>query len=439
MTNREVLLTPNLSEEQTWVDLANIIDETWEYNIDNPLKLLPTLRDTYSYTDLIFQDSNEDVTKYIEETPIFISGSTFQTKNINLLDSNYTYQIVLIDTIIPTYLSNNNLPTSTILKRGNGVSQYNVNTFNSFTLGRELSSTETLLVIAYAKSVFDVSDLVSYGNADNQEGTFVLTFPTNSLLNITTDINLDTGLPANLSTGFPYNLLIVYLQIEDGSFQYLPPSSYKLIDTQTIQFLSLPYNPLDSTNLPNYLPSYFKIVQRQPAVEVTKKLNQLGFLYGDIEYITRPSYVPNAHITQAMADNYSAYIFSTAGTLGFMDFFQYCSNSNFEIYKLWAQDNGNLSIYDNITRQTLLPYNYNKVYEVAAGSGGWYPTSHVDLFYDIFTYGSQLDINEVTKFFNYVAPINLVLNSVVFGGNVPVSESSTIHIGGSAEVRIIYY
>lgn len=432
---REVLLTPNLQDEETWSDFANIIDEVWSYNVDNALKVFPTLRDTYSFTETIF--SLEDEARYISEIPLNTGANNYTVRDINFLDTNFTTLIIKTTNSIPSQVNNNNLQPSTRLIRGGGANGYVVNSEFTFSLITPLAPNESLQVISYRQNTFDLTSLYNYGNGV-QAGVFQLDFPNDYELNINTAINLETGLPANLTTGFPYNLLIVYLKIADGSYQYLPQSSYRITGVNTIEFLVLPYNPLDPSNPGQYLISEFRIVMRQPAVEVTKKLNQLGFNYNNIEYVTRPSFVDNAHIIQAMADNYSHYLFNTSGTPRFMDFFQYCSNSSFELYKLWAQDNGDLTIYDNLTRETLLPLNFSKVYEVAEGSGGWYPTSHVDLFYDIFTYGSYVDPDEVRKFFDYVSPINLVLNTIVFGGSVPPSAESTIFIGGGAEIKIKY-
>lgn len=428
--SREVLLTTNLQDEETWSDFASIIDEVFNYNFDNPLKVLPTLRNTYAYTETIF--SIQDEAQYIEVEPDNLSGQLYQATRINFLDLTFETLVILKTSVIPNTVNNSNMDTAVRLQRG---TDYVVNSESTFTLINPLLPSQTLNVISYKLNTFDVSDLYNYGN-EIQDGLFQIDFPDTSILNINTGINLETGEPANLNTGFPYNLLIVFLKIADGSFQYLTPSNYRIISVDEIQLLTLPYNPVDPLNPTQYLLSDIRIVVRQPATEVAKKLTQLGFNYGNMEYVTRPSYVDNSHIVQNLADNYSDYIFNTAGTPQYLDFFQYASNSSFEIYKLWAQDNGDLTIYDNLTRETLLPSGFSKVWEVAEGSGGWYPTSNVDLFYDIFTYGSNVDINEVTKFFNYVSPINLVLNSVVFGGNVPPSAESTVFIGGGAAITI---
>jgi hypothetical protein len=427
---RKVLLSHNLQEEETWENFGEIIDEVFNYNFDNPLKVLPTLRSTYSYSDVIF--STLDESQYLEVEPDLLTGSIYQAIGINFLDSDFDSYIILKTPVVPNTVNNVNLDTAIRLTRG---TDYTINSENTFTLINPLVGNQYLRVISNKLNTFDISDLYNYGN-EIQSGLFQIDFPDSNILNINTATNLETNLPANLNTGFPYNLLIVFLKIEDGSFQYLPPSNYNVISVDEIQILTLPYNPVDPGNPTDYLLSDIRVVIRQPATEVTKKLRQLGFNYDNIEYVTRPSYVDNSHIVQTLADNYSNYIFTTSGTPQFLDYFQYASNSSFEIYKLWAQDNGDLTIYDNLTRENLLPLNFPKVYEVAEGDGGWYPTSHVDLFYDIFTYGSNVDINEVTKFFNYTAPINLVLNSVVFGGNVPPSDESTVFIGGGASITI---
>lgn len=432
---REVLLTPNLAAEETWSDLAAVIDEVWTANIDNPLKVFPTLRNTYSYTSTIF--SVQDEARYISEIPTPITATKFQLDSINLMDTEFTTLIIRKTKVTPDINNNSNLDTIERLSIGVGSNQYLISSEFTFDLNVPLNYDQSLEVVSYKQNTFDLTDLYNYGT-DIQSGLFQLDFPNVNTLNITTAINLNTGLPANLFTGYPYNLLIVYLKIADGSYQYLPPNAYKITGVNTIEFLILPYNPLDPDNPPDYLISEFIIQMRQPAVEVTKKLNQLGFTYSNIEYVTRPAYVDNAHIIQAMADNFSAYAFNSSGTPNYMDFFQYCSNSSFKLYKLWAQDNGDLTIYDDMTRETLLPFGWQPIWNTAPGAGGWYPTSHVDLFYDIFTYGSLVDPDEVRKFFDYVSPINLVLNNIVFGGNVPPSELSTIFIGGGADVKIIY-
>ena len=120
---RDVLLTPNLGDEQTWQDFSDIVDEVFQYNIDNPQKLLLTLRDTYSYTEPTF--SVQDESLYIEEIPQVESGLNYRLERINLLDSNYIRHLVKTNNTLPNHSNNDsNLFVSTIVTLGNGVDQY---------------------------------------------------------------------------------------------------------------------------------------------------------------------------------------------------------------------------------------------------------------------------------------------------------------------------
>jgi len=65
--------------------------------------------------------------------------------------------------------------------------------------------------------------------------------------------------------------------------------------------------------------------------------------------------------------------------------------------------------------------------------GNWFPTSHVNLRYNLLKYGGSLDSNEIRKFFDYVANLNLVLDSVI------LSESGSIapaNVGLAAKMKI---
>ena len=125
---------------------------------------------------------------------------------------------------------------------------------------------------------------------------------------------------------------------------------------------------------------------------------------------------------QALSSNVSHY-YAQKGSENFMDFFGYCLGAQFDAKVLWTD-------------------NYTDFYQegdpligLPIYSGGtWYPTSTVDLVYDFIKFGI-FSPYEVTDFFYYVAPLNLVLRRVIFDSTIIIEPFEI----GMAGVLEIYY
>ncbi len=85
--------------------------------------------------------------------------------------------------------------------------------------------------------------------------------------------------------------------------------------------------------------------------------------------------------------------------------------------------------------------NYGALYTAGAAeignpvwqSGPWFPTSHVDLRYNLVKYGGSVNFNEIRKFFEYIANLNLVLRDVVLYETLSLPGLS---VGGALQMKI---
>lgn len=94
------------------------------------------------------------------------------------------------------------------------------------------------------------------------------------------------------------------------------------------------------------------------------------------------------------------------GTEKFIDFINFCTNSDIRIYRLWSE-NTFPGQYTNMTREVNGEPPGTPVWE----GGTWYPTSHVDLEVDSSSL-RNLDLETLTEFFYEIANYNLVLNTI---------------------------
>lgn len=310
---RYLLMPPNFQDLQFWYDATQAVDYVWADRIDNPQKVFPLLRDTYSFT----------YAGYNQEEPT---------------------------------------------------------------------------------GLFDVNDLFTFSR------------PAGSV-EVTLSTTTDTVVTSPLNTGYPKNLVIVYKH--DGTdYVYVPISQYVVQDGSTLKF---------NTALASG--TKLKITERVPAVEMAQQLRFLGFQYQDTEFITRPTYIDNAHVLQMMAYNFGQYLNETKGTKDFMDFFGFCFSSVFQLKQLWSSANKG-----DITYGAFLPEGDSGIGTPTWKGGTWFPTSHVNLYYDLFLYGQHIDVDGIRKFFDYAAPINLVLNEVVLTGTISAEANLNMAIEGEMTV-----
>lgn len=115
-----------------------------------------------------------------------------------------------------------------------------------------------------------------------------------------------------------------------------------------------------------------------------------------------------------------------SGKRQFIDFLSFIKNVRFEMWQLWTKDYGDPdtdSTKDDYLWLERKLWRQKAVWETdgfdiaeptpADGSGGVYPTSHVELEYDVITYGMDLDYRSIVQLFYYLAPIHLVLERFV--------------------------
>lgn len=111
---------------------------------------------------------------------------------------------------------------------------------------------------------------------------------------------------------------------------------------------------------------------------------------------------------QVVSSNYGHYL-PQKGSEVFMDFFGYCLGAQFKADVLWTQNYTDFYAEGDPTIGVPV---YN--------GGTWYPTSHIDLTYDFVKFGI-FSPYEVSDFFYYVAPINLVLRRVIFDATLVIT------------------
>lgn len=420
-------MPPNLQELDLWEELGDAIDKVWPNLFDNQLKILSSLRDTYVRNPL-----SEEKPKYIEEdldSPIPNFPNRFRTREINFASKDYKIDVYKVAPPIP----GSNLPQ--VIRLTPGTTGWTPFDGYTVTIHAPIGVNETIKVVAIQDTIFDVDNFYDYGNSQRVSEFITATSSALTTLDVWSSVDQLTGEPANLSTGYPYNLLVVYaFDPAVNDYVYIPYGDTRVIDGEKIQIQTAA--PTDK----------FRVFVRSPATEVTRKLRQLGFLYSDLEYITRPTYVDNPHITQLMADTFSKFLKETQGTKSFMDYYQFCSNTLIEIKRLWAQDTpgspDNIvtdDTYGRFIREDDIDFSTNPpIWITGDNNSGWYPTSHVDLVYDLFLFGSNIDFKSIRKFFDYVAPINLVLDKIVLELNPPVEDTATLTIHGAGDFVQIF-
>lgn len=418
----ENLFPPAMLENEFWYKLIDSVDAFQKANVYDQLLIMRSLRDARTFDDPTLIPNID----YIEETvKREFSPGYYRVDKVSFsAGSNYVLyeESDLVD-------PNTNLPQLRRLFVG---IDYTVQDAATFSLLFNLPNGHTIRAIQHKHDQSDVQDVFTYG-VQPVVAYFELPTPSASVtLNVYDSINTETGVPAELSSGYPYNLLIVYYWSPVANdYRYLPYGNVTAEpDGKTLK-MQVP----EST-------TKFKIFSRVPSTELTRKLRELSFLYPDLEFVTRPTYVENSHILQLMSDNYGKFLRESQGTKSFMDFYQFCSNTMIDIKLLWAQDQpGSIDnpvtddkSYGKFVREEDLDLTLNPpIYETGPDNGGWYPTSHVDLVYDLMLFGSNIDFKAIQSFFNYVAPINLVLYRIVLELTPPVTENVTLYVDGAGD------
>ncbi|MFA5669428.1 MAG: hypothetical protein WC967_09290 [Balneolaceae bacterium] len=422
------LFPPFAADLPLWQKFIKSVDEIRKVTFDDQLKILLSLRDNSTFID----PTDDSPIRYEQEFLEFIEGSTnkYQSKKVKFIGTNFKVWRQNL-TLAPPF----DLELLTL-----GV-DYTVSAENKIVyLGAPLSANSRLRAVFYDKSYRDVDNVFNY--VENEQVAEIATGNApvaQNTIDIFNSTNVLTGQPANIYSGYPYNLIVVYAwNAVANEFTYVPFGNVvALPDGISLQIQT------------DYVTDKFFIFARTPSQELTRKLRQLGFLYPDMEYVTRPTYVDNSHILQLMSDSFGKYLKETAGTPNFMNFYQYCANTMIKIERLWAQDKPGTIVNpipdddtygDFVSEADVLadPISFPKMHEIGENNAGWYPTSHVNLIYDLFLFGSNLDYAAIENFFNYVAPENLVLANIILQVSTQSGPSSTISIFTTAQVDQFY-
>lgn len=422
------LFPPFAADLPLWQKFIKSVDEIRKVTFDDQLKILLSLRDNSTFID----PTDDSPIRYEQEFLEFIEGSTnkYQSKKVKFIGTNFKVWRQNL-TLEPPF----DLELLTL-----GV-DYTVGAENKIVyLGAPLSANSRLRAVFYDKSYRDVDNIFKYVENEHVAEISTGNAPVaQNVIDIFNSTNILTGQPANIYSGYPYNLIVVYAwNAVANKFTYVPFGNVvALPDGISLQIQT------------DYVTDKFFIFARTPSQELTRKLRQLGFLYPDMEYVTRPTYVDNSHILQLMSDSFGKYLKETAGTPNFMNFYQYCANTMIKIERLWAQDKPGTIVNpipdddtygDFVSEVDVLadPISFPKMHEIGENNAGWYPTSHVNLIYDLFLFGSNLDYAAIENFFNYVSPANLVLANIILQVSTQAGPSSTISIFTTAQVDQFY-
>lgn len=126
---------------------------------------------------------------------------------------------------------------------------------------------------------------------------------------------------------------------------------------------------------------------------IMSQANAVGFKFFDDAYATDKDY--------QQIIRWVGQYWLEKGNDKLADFIGFCLSSQIEIRNLWTEDyitfvpeeGGNIGL---------------KIYE----NGTWYPTTHVDLLYDLIKFGNTSQTS-IRNLFNYFSPVNMVLRSLV--------------------------
>lgn len=175
--------------------------------------------------------------------------------------------------------------------------------------------------------------------------------------------------------------------------------------------VTAPRRYLQNVRNPDYTERYYLIAN----------VKQLGFDY-------KSSATTDERYRRLMK-MYSTYL-PENGTYQFVNFLGYIKNTRFEPEQLWAKFERETPTYvgfrDGITVEP-----GERIWET---TDGYYPTSHIRLYYDIEKWPIE-DFSDVYPLFYQIAPIHLVLEAVigkVKGDPAPV----TMAAGGHETVEI---
>ena len=404
--NRYRLFSPNFQELPAWKGFADAIDEVFKDKIDDPQVVFRLLRNTFGFGPSSYTNINDE--SLVETFDLTgVTTSLF----LRQIVTGYPEQNHLSVYRKPTGNPDSDYALMT-------VPLYNTDASNRINFSPALPAGTTVKVVPRAlqpSGTYDISNLYNFSGpvpSDRYE-VFDVVAPQ-------TIFNLPTSKP-ELVTGYPTsNRILVYSKLttqSDVFYQFVPQSYYNITTNKQIVFLT-----------PQVAGTTVKVVLRPHSVEVSRKLNQLGFDYDDLDFVTLPSEYENSDITQVMSDLIGNYYIHSKGTKSFADFFGYVFKAVFRVEQQWAEDL-NDDEYHNFQ-----PHGSPLIGTPVWAGGTWYPTSHVKIYYDLVKFGNSLNERAVKDFFLYISPINLVVIAIV----LETITEGDLYIGGSPAITIHY-
>lgn len=432
---RYKLMPPNFQDLTFWKEFCDAIDYVWKNEIDNPQKAFKLLRDTYAMTYVPYgelPDSSYPNNEYdpLEGTKIFDINNFFDFSR-KAEEAEFT---ILADTNVvdlTTYSANNvqtGYPqTLVILYRWNGVkwtqvppSQYKA------TSPTELTFSYTLLGGTQLKVV----ERISSPELSSQLRYLGFQFPNTEFISRASSI---IGSPALQVLASNYGN---YLAATKGTPQFFDFFGFCLASEFTVRRL------WSEVTKPNATVGY------QSQTAPYKYDTSLTF-----NEVVAPPTIPQNSITlvtnididiypypKSNVDVYTKAPLATTYTLRPLSDYDPTpgvpSSSNILTFTApLAIGTEVLVLY----KTSKIPYGvFREEGDPLIGTpvwlgGDWFPTSHVNLRYNLSKYGGSLDSNEIRQFFDYVSNLNLVLDSVI------LSDSGTIapvNVGLAAKMKI---
>jgi len=403
MGNRIKLLSPNLAELPVWKEFAEAIDEVFKDSIDDPQLVFRLLRDTFAFgpTEWVTRTESTPEVFDVVDSPRSVFGLSNIVTGYPGTSKIQIYQKATTDpdseyALISKY-------------DYNGTSDKVVEFITPVAVGQTIKIARRENIPSGA---FDIADLHNFHGPTNSYGPQEAT----ALQTIFSTGTIDTGYPTK-------NRLLVYtkptMASPDSQYAFVPQSAYYVSGQNEITFLS---GQVAGTAV--------KIVEKPHSVELARKLNQLGFVYNDIDFLSLPTEYDNSDAIQILSDTLGGYYIHTKGTKNFADFFGYCFKAIFRVEQLWSYENGNDEY------PVLLPAGNAGIGTPVWNGGTWYPTSHVNLYYDLAKFGNSLNEQAVKDFFVYISPINLVVAFVILEAAV---DMGPMYFGGAPTLVTIHY
>lgn len=151
-----------------------------------------------------------------------------------------------------------------------------------------------------------------------------------------------------------------------------------------------------------------------------KQANQMGFEFKDSDLITTEDY-------QRIVRNLALFWYSK-GRPDFVDFLGFVLNTVIKIKTMWSN---NAASYDSYG--TMLPEGDSGIGSPIDQGGDWYPTTHVQLTFDPFSFQTP-SFQKIINLFYAIANFNLVIHSLLYESSAYIHsiDSDTVGIAAVA-------